>query len=137
VMDREELGLPGCFLIGHAALFVGVLAYWQLLRSVPCNGPGCGAYADVSMVASLVAFGCVLLAAAKNWPRQLLVTAVGASVLAVVTSIVAVMGTVAEVWDLPLPVFTVMLTVVPIWLLLTMLTVVPIGLLLTRWPNQR
>jgi hypothetical protein len=117
-------------------LLAGVLAHWQLLRSVPCNGPGCGAYVDVSRVASVVAFGCVLLAAAKNGPKRLLVTAVGASALAVVASIVAVVATVAEVWDLPLPILTVMLTVVPIWLLLTMLTVVPIWLLLTRWPSQ-
>ena len=94
--------------------------YWSFIGGHPsfCNDPECAtasAYLDVSMVASCVAFGCLLVAAFKNWPRWLRVAAAGASYVAVAAGFAAAFAS-GLVF---LPLLTIMLAVLPTWLLLT------------------
>ena len=73
------------------------------------------AYLTVSMISSLVAFGCLLVAAFKNWPRWLRVAAAGASYLAVAAGFAAAF---AAKLDPIFPLLTVLLAILPGWLLL-------------------
>jgi hypothetical protein len=115
VVDSDESEpVPGCFSVAHIALSVLMFLYWGIVQAHPCDCPE-SAYVNVSAVASLVAFGCIMLAAFKNWPKGLLVAAMGASVVAVVAAFVAFTAG----WDFILPLLTILLTVLPTLLLLT------------------
>jgi hypothetical protein len=104
----------------HVALSVLVFLYWGITHGIACNGPAACAQrtsVGVSLFASLAASGCIMVAAGTNWPKRLLVTAVGASVVAVVVAVVMAR-------DIILAVPTILLMGLPIWLFL-------------EWRNER
>jgi hypothetical protein len=70
VVQSDEPVKRGCFFVGlilHSALVVFLVLVWFVWVIHPCDDPECGAmaaYLDRSVVASFVAFGCLLLALA-------------------------------------------------------------------------
>jgi hypothetical protein len=89
VVDGEGSKRQGCFIAAivlQAALLALMVLFWMVVVSHPSDDPEdarAGTYVDVSMVASLVAFGGVVAASVTLWSRWLLVAAAGASYVAV------------------------------------------------------
>src|SRR5215204_5073483 len=116
---------PGCLftfaVVGAELVFVGWFLGQFLLTPDRCGGPGCGtmrAALTLSVISAFVGIGCVVLLACNNAfnthirisPSLLLVAATGAFAFAAVASVKAGL--------IILPLFDVMLMLVPTGLLL-------------------